>query len=93
MKATIDIDDELYRRLKVEAARQRRTVRDMVADGVRYVLDGDVTPHAQAERTPNAEWRPAWFGTLRRWGQAADTHDMRAVRESVDRGRARRSAP
>ena len=39
MKATIDFDDALYRRLKVEAARRGRTVRELVAEGVRYVLD------------------------------------------------------
>jgi plasmid stability protein len=93
MKATIDIDDDLYRRLKIEAARQGRTVRDMVADGVRYVLEGDVTRPADAERATNEEWRPAWFGLLRPWGKEAATHDMRAVRESIVQGRARRSAP
>lgn len=40
MKATIDFDDQLYRRLKIEVARRGRTVRELVAEGVRYVLDG-----------------------------------------------------
>lgn len=34
MKATIDFDGQLYRRLKVEAARRGRTVRELVAEGV-----------------------------------------------------------
>lgn len=37
MKATIDFDDARYRRLKIEAARRGRTVRELVAEGVRVV--------------------------------------------------------
>ena len=42
MKATIDFDDALYRRLKIEAARCGRTVRELVAEGVRQVLDARI---------------------------------------------------
>jgi plasmid stability protein len=31
MNVTIDVDDNLYRRLKIEAARRGRTVRELVA--------------------------------------------------------------
>lgn len=34
MKVTFDIDADLYRSLKVEAARTDRTVRDIVADAI-----------------------------------------------------------
>ena len=88
MKATIDFDEELYRRLKVEAARRGRTVREMVAEGVRYVLDGEASSKDSTETTPAGEWRPAWFGVLRPWAAAVDEHDMDAVRESIARGRA-----
>lgn len=89
MKATIDFDDELYRRLKIEAARQGRTVREMVAEGVRYILDGEPASEARpSDATVHAEWRPAWFGSLRRWAATVDSHDMSAIRESIARGRA-----
>ena len=89
MKATIDFDDDLYRRLKIEAARQGRTVRDMVSEGVRYVLDGEVASASDVESTPGHEWRPAWFGSLRSFAEAVDAHDMDAVRASIVRERAR----
>ena len=91
MKATIDLDEQLYRRLKVEAARRGRTVRDLVAEGVRLVLDSPAAPEdrAGAART-RAEWRPEWLGSLARYARGTADHSMAAVRESVARGRARR---
>jgi plasmid stability protein len=94
MKATIDFDDDLYRRLKIEAARQGRTVREMVAEGVRYILDGEQGAETQpADATADTEWRPAWFGSLRRWAATVDSHDMSAIRESIARERADDSRP
>ncbi len=40
MKVTFDIDADLYRSLKVEAARADRSVRDVVADAIAAWLDG-----------------------------------------------------
>lgn len=87
MKATIDFDDQLYRRLKIEAARRGRTVRELVAEGVRYVLDGETAEHPAPPSLGAEPWRPAWFGMLRPWAASAATHDMEAVRESIARGR------
>jgi hypothetical protein len=38
MKATIEIDDDLYRRVKAAAAIRGRKVKDLVAEGLRTVL-------------------------------------------------------
>jgi hypothetical protein len=43
MKATIEIDDELYRQVKAAAAIRGRKVKDLVAEGLRTVLR---SPHA-----------------------------------------------
>ena len=52
MKATIEFDEALYRRLKVEAAKRGRTVRELVAEGVRHVLDSPPsTANANAAST------------------------------------------
>ncbi|QJR37835.1 hypothetical protein [Gemmatimonas groenlandica] len=84
MKATIEFDDALYRRLKVEAARRGRTVRDLVAEGVRHVLDTAATPTATSDA---AAWRPMWFASLGRYAAAVDDHSMSAVKRSIARGR------
>ena len=87
MKATIDFDDALYRRLKVEAARRGRTLRDLVAEGVRRVLDA---PDRSAARGRSLEeWRPAWFGALGRYGRGVTDHSMEGVRTSIARARSR----
>ncbi len=80
MKATIDFEERLYRRLKVEAARRGRTIRELVEDGVRYVLD--LPPEASAETEKDRE--PKWFGSLNRYADnASGKHDLAAMRESI----------
>ncbi len=85
MKATIEFDDALYRRLKVEAARRGRTVRELVAEGVRHVLD---SPPPAADASDTAAWQPAWFGSLGTYAAAVDDHSMSAVQRSIARARA-----
>lgn len=83
MKATIDLDDALYRRLKVEAARRGRTIRELVADGVQLVLDA---PEAEPAAT-GATGAP-WFGLLHGYAaNAGGRHDMEAIRGSIAAGR------
>ena len=93
MKATIEFDDALYRRLKIEAARRGRTVRDLVADGVRQLLDTPALPGTADDRGSAEEWRPAWFGSLERYGDAITDHSMKAVRQSIARGRTSTARP
>ena len=81
MKATIDFDESLYRRLKVEAARRGRTVRELVAEGVRYVL-GMAEPPAEREAPEE------WVGSLRDYAaNAHGKHDLAAMRRSIARAR------
>ena len=87
MKATVEFDDALFRRLKIEAARRGRTIRDLVAEGVLRVLDA---PEAVTELSTSgaaSTWRPAWFGSLAHYGDGIADHSLTAVRESIDRHR------
>ena len=84
MKATIDFDDVLYRRLKVEAARRGQTIRELVALGVRYVIDSPEPVEVNADE----EARMAWFSALRDYApNAKGAHDLESMRASVARGR------
>jgi hypothetical protein len=87
MKATIDFDPILFQRLKVEAARRRRTIRELVAEGVRAVLAQPARDELEAlDDTP-----PSWVGGLRKYARnARGVHDMASVRESVAKGRSRK---
>lgn len=83
MKATIEFDDDLYRRLKIEAARRGRTIRELVAEGVRIVL-GD---RPRGDDTP-ADDSKEWIGMLREYApQAYGDHDLSSMRESIVRER------
>lgn len=87
MKATIDFEESLYRRLKIEAARRGGTIRELVQEGVRYILDLPSTP---APDQPKAE--RAWFASLREYAANADgAHDLPAIRRSIASKRPRRS--
>lgn len=87
MKATIDLDESLYRRLKVEAARRGRTVRELVAEGIRAVIDAP----SVADPASAAPQTQGWFGTLGAYARRAERHDLDAMRASIARGRTRRS--
>lgn len=86
MKATIDIDEALYRQLKIEAARTGRTIRALVADGLRLVLGLAPAPAGVRENDES------WFGALRKYApNAGGRHDMAAVRRSIAKRRPRRA--
>lgn len=64
MKATIDCDPALEWRLKIEAARRARTVKELVAEGIRNVLAG---PDKLSVVDPKSG-RPAWLGVFNQYG-------------------------
>lgn len=81
MKATIDFDEALYRRLKIEAVRRNCSITDLIAEGVRRVLDA--RPAAAPGVDTAAGWQPSWLGMLRDYAHEAEGHDMRAIRQSI----------
>jgi predicted transcriptional regulator len=72
MKVTIDLDPELYRAVKVEAARSDRSVRDIVDEALEAWLDAAevVEDRASAEaalaeyRRDGGEAAQSFFGSL-----------------------------
>jgi len=89
MKATIEFEDALYRRLKSEAALRGRSVKDLVAEGVREVL---AQPQLGTTHAPLAVARPDWLGALNKYARnAAGRHDLAAIRGSIVRARLKRA--
>ena len=64
MKATFDIDQELYRAVKVEAARSDRSVREVVEEALRAWLE-------RAEDAEDLESAEAALAEYRRDGGAS----------------------
>jgi hypothetical protein len=48
MKTTVEVPDELYRRAKAEAALRGRTLKDLVAEGLRLVLEAPREKHSSS---------------------------------------------
>lgn len=58
MKATIDIPDELYRRVKAKSALQGRRIREVTIDLYQRWLAGREEPSTEA---PRADWLAEWL--------------------------------
>jgi hypothetical protein len=93
MKATIDVPDELYRRVKAKSALEGRAVREVAIElfsgyvGQRApALDAEPTAAEQAAQTWKGREIPRWFGALEKYARRVESHDMDAIRESIARG-------
>ena len=51
MRTTVDLSDELYRRAKAEAALRGRKFKDLVEEGLRWVLESR-EPELSAKQPP-----------------------------------------
>ena len=89
MKATIEIPDDLYRRVKARSALRGQTVREVATSLFQgWVAEED---EPTAARPVAAEGRPAWFGAARVYARRVGRHSMPEVRASIAKGRAQQS--
>ncbi len=97
MKTTIDIPEEIYRRVKAKSAIQGRPVRDIAIKLFSAWVNQPDTPssHAREEQHEvNDPDAPAWFASLRRFTHnARGRYDMNSIRRNIARGRAREDHP
>ncbi|BCX89245.1 hypothetical protein MIN45_P1617 [Methylomarinovum tepidoasis] len=56
MKTTVELPDELYRRAKVEAALRGRKLKDLIAEGLRRVLEQPAPEAEGGEETEGSAW-------------------------------------
>jgi hypothetical protein len=93
VKATIEVPDELYRRVKAKSALEGRAIRDVTADLFRRYV-GEKEPPAGGPAGPPTERvllvdgkpAPVWFGALRDYARRVKRHDLEAIRASIARG-------
>jgi len=92
VKATVDIPDELYRKVKAKSALEGRPVRDVTVQLFRKWVE---EPEEESQRGTRARStkKPPWLGALRSYAKnARGRHDMETIRDSIARGRARDAA-
>ena len=88
MKATIEIPDALYRRVKAKSAIEGQPVREVVM----HLFQGwlgktDEVPADKPALVPRRP-APAWFGAARKYARRVRRHDLTSVRRSIAQGRA-----
>ena len=84
MKATLDIPEDLYRKVKSKSALSGQPVRAVAINlFTEWVNEPFPSPVATTQSTP------AWFGIARPYAAKAKEHDMVAVRASIAKGRTR----
>lgn len=88
MKATIDIPDELYRRVKARSAMEGRPVRDVALGLFRAWMLQPAGGGATAIAKTSGNAMPAWFG-IAGGARKVRSHAMGDVRRSIARGRKR----
>jgi len=90
MKATVEVPDELYRKVKAKSALQGRRVREVAVELFRGWV-GEARPTAAAKKLmfTGEKGAPRWFGSLRKYAKnAKGHHDMESIRKSIARARA-----
>ncbi len=94
MKTTIDIPDELYRRVKARSAIEGRPVRSVTVELFqRWLDDGPVTPlpHPIAETTA-PKYKPTrfdngpWLEYTRKYIRPGMSHDLAEIDEAIAKG-------
>ena len=85
MKATLDIPDALYRRVKSKSALAGRPVRDVAIRLFSEWVDQPMEHEPADEGSPQE--LPPWFGVANAYAAKIKRHDMAAVRESIARHR------
>ena len=84
MKATLDIPDELYRRVKARSAMEGRPVRAVAVDLFQKWLEEKPAPAAKPTEL-DVEKMP-WLAITRKYVREDQNHDMDAIKEAIAAG-------
>ena len=88
MKATLEIPDDLYRRVKARSALEGRTLRAVAIELFQNWLHGESSVEEVPPEGPAsgeiAEF--PWLDICRKYLKPGTSHEMEDVRESISRG-------
>jgi len=89
MKATLDIPDDLYRRVKARSAMEGRPLRSVAVQLFHNWLEGPPTaedPPAATALTPAELAAAPWLAISRRYVKPGMGHDMDEIRAAIAKG-------
>ena len=87
MKATIDIPDDLYRRVKAKSAMEGLAVREVAVALFSTWIGAAPSAEVHGQDSTGNAVAPAWFGSARRYAESVTRHDMTSIRRSIAAGR------
>jgi hypothetical protein len=92
MKATFEIPDDLYRRVKVRSAQEGRPLRSVAVELFRnWLSSSSDLPAPRVEKSPN-DRKPTrfdnapWKQIIRPYIQPGMSHDLDEMKEAISRG-------
>lgn len=91
MKATLDIPDDLYRRVKARSALEGRPIRSVAVQLFQDWLEAPVqkvAPPEEDQLTEDDYQRFPWLRISRNYLKPGMSHDMDDIREAIARGSA-----
>lgn len=91
MKATLDLPDDLYRRVKARSAMEGRPVRTVAIQLFQNWLDAprpDSAEPADVTGAPTGLVDAPWIAIARRYLKPGMSHDMNEIREAIATGSA-----
>ena len=90
MKATIDVPDDLYRKVKARSALEGRALREVAVELFERYLEQpeaiEPTPPPARRLLDDGRPAPSWFGLARPHMRDVEDHGMQAIRASIARG-------
>ena len=93
MKATLDIPDELYRRVKARSAIEGRPVRAVAVELFEHWVESPpagaqtpARPSVGGERQPTRFDNAAWLDIAQRYIKPGMSHDLGEMREAIAKG-------
>lgn len=87
MKATLDIPDDLYRRVKSRSALEGRPVRAVaIALFEQWLQHKPEASPSAPQPSPEEIRRYPWLAISRKWVKPGVSHDLEDIRASIARG-------
>lgn len=85
MKATIDIPDELYRRVKARSAMEGRPIRSVAVDLFQKWLEEKPVVESKPDPSLDVEKMP-WLAIARKYVREDQNHDMDDINDAIAAG-------
>ena len=89
MKATIEVPDDHYRKVKAKSALQGKRVREVAIHLFRGWIDEPDEVVREGTSVAAGRPAPAWFGAARKYARRVSRHDLDSIRRSIGQGRVR----